>query len=74
MSAMGLGYDMAYAAAAIAASPVWGYRLLRTGKWRTDWPGRSGHGDTIEHDHRQTLLIHAVSVGVLEAYQPLAKL
>ena len=68
---MGLGYDMAYAAAAVAASPLWGYRLLRTGKWRTDWPGRFGHGDTIEHDHRQTLLIHAVSVGEVNAISKL---
>ena len=65
---------MAYAAAAVAASPVWGYRMLRTGKWRTDWPGRFGHGDTIEHDHRQTLLIHAVSVGEVNAISKLVDL
>jgi len=62
---------MAYAAAGVLSSPLWGYRLLRTGKWRTDWPGRFGHGDTIEHDHRQTVLIHAVSVGEVNAISKL---
>ena len=55
-------------------SPVWGYRLLRTGKWRTDWSGRFGHGDTLEHDHRKTLLIHAVSVGEVNAISKLVDL
>jgi 3-deoxy-D-manno-octulosonic-acid transferase len=58
--------DLAYAAAAVASSPLWGYRLLRTGKWRTDWPSRFGHTHLSPTD-RPTLLIHAVSVGEVNA-------
>lgn len=60
---MGLGYDMAYVAAALLTGPLWAYRLLHTGKWRTDWRGRFGRGQPPTRDDRPTLLIHAVSVG-----------
>ena len=63
---------MAYGAAAVASSPVWGYRLLRTGKWRTDWRGRFGHTHVRPED-RPTLLIHAVSVGEVNATPLLVK-
>lgn len=64
---MGVGHDMALAAAAAATSPFWGYHLLRTGKWRTDWPGRFGCCPPLPCDGRPTLLIHAVSVGEINA-------
>ena len=53
-----------YAVGALLSSPAWGYQLLSTGKWRTDWRGRFGH-TRIEkpREGTQTLLIHAVSVG-----------
>ena len=60
---MGLARDFAYLVGAVITSPVWSYRLLRTGKWRTDWPGRMGRCPRLAHDGRPTLLIHAVSVG-----------
>ncbi|MEX0774275.1 MAG: glycosyltransferase N-terminal domain-containing protein [Phycisphaeraceae bacterium] len=59
---MGLGLDLLYGAGGAISSPLWGYRLLRTGKWRTDWQARLGKCAPISHD-RPTLLIHAVSVG-----------
>lgn len=64
---MSVARDTVYAAVVLLTSPVWGYRLLRTGKWRTDWPGRFGHGDTPAPTDGRTLLIHAVSVGEVNA-------
>ena len=71
---MALRYDIAYGLAAAAASPVLGYRLLRTGKWRTDWRGRLGHGGAVGNgsfDDRPRVLIHAVSVGEVNAVRQL---
>lgn len=69
---MGLGYDMAYAAASIASAPVWGFKLLRTGKWRTDWPARFGRGEAIaRRDSGPTILIYGVSVGEISATRTL---
>jgi len=69
MLTMSLAYDMAYAVAAALGSPIWGYRLLRTGKWRTDWPSRFGWCkiEPSQDDQWPTLLIHAVSVGEVNA-------
>ena len=41
------------------AGPVWGYRLLRTGKWRTDWRARFGRTAALAPAQEPTLLIHA---------------
>ena len=68
---MGFGRDMLYTALAVVTCPVWVYRLLRTGKWRTDWAGRLGRGEMLERDGRSTLLIHAVSVGEVNAVRHL---
>ena len=66
-----MAYDMAYSMAALALSPVWGWRMLRTGKWRTDWRGRFGRCQ-LPPDDRPTLLIHSVSVGEVNAIRQLA--
>lgn len=65
MSGMVLVYDAAYVLAALVTSPLWGYRMLRTGKWRTDWPARFGrcHVPARAREGRPRVLIHAVSVG-----------
>ncbi len=55
--------DIAYGAAAVASSPVWGVSLLRTGKWRTDWAGRFGRAEPAGAPAGRRVLIHAVSVG-----------
>ncbi len=68
---MGKPLDLAYLVGAVTSSPVWGYQLLHTGKWRTDWRGRFGRVGADAAAQRQaqkaggqrTLLIHAVSVG-----------
>ena len=63
--------DLLYGAGLIAASPVLAYRLLRTGKWRTDWRGRLWHAEALGHDPRPTVLLHGVSVGEVAAAEPL---
>ncbi|MCC7146712.1 MAG: hypothetical protein IT443_09720 [Phycisphaeraceae bacterium] len=60
--------DIAYALGLAVLSPVWGYRLWQTGKWRTDWSARLGRTpapppDQTKPDGVRTLLFHAVSVG-----------
>ncbi len=62
--------DIAYGMGALVSSPVWGWRLWRTGKWRTDWRGRLGH-TAIRPQATPTLLIHAVSVGEVNAIRQL---
>jgi 3-deoxy-D-manno-octulosonic-acid transferase len=71
---MSLGYDMAYAVGLLLSSPLWGWKLARTGKWRTDWPARFGRCAPLSRDPanpRRTLLIHAVSVGEVDAIRKL---
>ena len=67
--------DFLYTAVAILGSPLWLYRLLRTGKWRTDWLGRFGYCQRAhdDHGHQRTLLIHAVSVGEVNSIRLLVE-
>ena len=59
--------DAAYLAAAILASPVWLPRMISTGKIRTDWPARFGRGEVLPKASRRRVLLHAVSVGEVNA-------
>ena len=59
--------DVAYLLAATATSPAWITRMARTGKLRTDWSARFGKGDRLPDTSRQRLLLHAVSVGEVNA-------
>jgi 3-deoxy-D-manno-octulosonic-acid transferase len=70
---MGLVYDLVYLAIAILTSPFWLYRLLSTGKWRTDWAGRFGRVKIAPPDGRPTILIHAVSLGEVNLTRQLVK-
>ncbi|MEM6553081.1 MAG: glycosyltransferase N-terminal domain-containing protein [Planctomycetota bacterium] len=76
---MGLGRDLCYAVAGVVSSPVWGWGLLRTGKWRTDWKGRFGwvpRSETVGFEGEQggkTLLIHGVSVGEVNLIRPMVE-
>lgn len=70
---MARGYDLLYAGAAVLGSPVLGLRLLRTGKWRTDWRGRVGRRPALPRDSRPTVLIHGVSVGEINATRELVR-
>ncbi|MBI1337972.1 MAG: 3-deoxy-D-manno-octulosonic acid transferase [Phycisphaera sp.] len=65
-------YDIAYAGAAIVLSPVLAYRMVRSGKHRTDWPARFGRVDpALPTKSRKRLLVHAVSVGEVNAVRPM---
>jgi 3-deoxy-D-manno-octulosonic-acid transferase len=66
-------YDLLYALGALVSSPVLAYGLLRTGKWRTDWPGRLGRTPPVADDSRPTLLLHGVSVGEINATRKLVQ-
>jgi 3-deoxy-D-manno-octulosonic-acid transferase len=70
---MASGYDLLYATAALLGSPVLGFNLLRTGKWRTDWKGRVGKRPPLARDPRRTVLIHGVSVGEINATRELVR-
>jgi 3-deoxy-D-manno-octulosonic-acid transferase len=70
---MSLLTDMVYGVGAAVTAPLWGYRLWRTGKWRTDWPARFGHATLKNDPARKTLLIHAVSVGEIGAIRRLVE-
>jgi 3-deoxy-D-manno-octulosonic-acid transferase len=59
--------DAAYLAAAIIASPLWLPRMISTGKIRTDWPARFGRGEDLPKADRRRVLLHAVSVGEVNA-------
>lgn len=64
----GFLHDCAYALAALVSSPLWAWRLARTGKWRTDWPARFGRVSALPRDRsRPRILLHAVSVGEVNA-------
>ena len=66
-------YDLAYVSAAIVSSPIWLFRLLRTGKLRTDWPARFGRGPVLAPTDAPRILIHAVSVGEVNAIRQLVE-
>jgi 3-deoxy-D-manno-octulosonic-acid transferase len=73
---MGLLTDAVYGLVAAATSPLWGWRMYRTGKWRTDWKERFGQVKIASDpaaDRRPTLLIHAVSVGEVNAIRQLVE-
>jgi 3-deoxy-D-manno-octulosonic-acid transferase len=66
--------DAAYCSAALVTSPVWLYRMARSGKLRTDWPARFGRvADPKPRGARPRLLIHAVSVGEVNAIRLLVE-
>lgn len=59
--------DLAYGVAAVAASPVWVPNMARRGLLRTDWSARFGHGDDLPAARSPRVLLHAVSVGEVNA-------
>jgi 3-deoxy-D-manno-octulosonic-acid transferase len=66
--------DAAYLLGMTAASPWWGWRMLRAGKHRTDWPGRLGQGTPLRPPAPQgRVLVHAVSVGEVNAARGLVE-
>ena len=52
-------------------APIWAWRMHRAGKLRTDWGARFGHGAALATPERRRILIHAVSVGEVNAIRQL---
>ena len=66
--------DAAYLLGMAAASPYWGWRMLSTGKHRTDWAARLGQGSGLRPAGTQgRVLVHAVSVGEVNAARGLVE-
>ena len=63
--------DCCYAVAALVAMPVWLARMALKGKLRTDWAARFGRGESLARTGRPRVLIHAVSVGEVNAIRGL---
>jgi 3-deoxy-D-manno-octulosonic-acid transferase len=67
MGIMGMLVDLAYLAGVTAASPVLVPRMLLRGRHRTDWSARLGHVRVTPAGQRPRILLHAVSVGEVNA-------
>lgn len=65
--------DVAYLIAVALGSPVWVWRMYRAGKLRTDWRARFGHGTPLPKVGHPRVLIHAVSVGEVNAIRLLTE-
>lgn len=74
---MSLLVDLLYLLAAMVTAPIWLVRMVATGKIRTDWPARFGRVRTAipsARDGRPRILLHAVSVGEVNAIRTLVEL
>jgi 3-deoxy-D-manno-octulosonic-acid transferase len=65
--------DVVYLVGAVLASPLWLTRMIATGKIRTDWRARLGFGEALARTTRPRILIHAVSVGEVNAIRGLVE-
>ncbi|MDG2093998.1 MAG: glycosyltransferase N-terminal domain-containing protein [Phycisphaerales bacterium] len=64
--------DVIYLIVLILTAPVWFTKMAIRGKLRTDWAGRLGCGARVHaSDGRRRILIHAVSVGEVNAVRSL---
>lgn len=70
---MGALIDIAYVSAAAVTSPIWSWRMWRTGKLQTDWASRMGEvrPPLPSRGERPRVLVHAVSVGEVNAVRAL---
>lgn len=65
--------DCVYVIVALLISPVWLLRRARAGKLGTDWASRFGRGESLalRDPNKTRILIHAVSVGEVNAIRTL---
>jgi len=68
---MGILLDAIYVVGLVLSAPVWLARMIRTGKYRTDWAGRFGRTGPIPAPRRPRVLLHGVSVGEVNAIRKL---
>ncbi|MBU3729243.1 MAG: hypothetical protein FGM37_08365 [Phycisphaerales bacterium] len=73
LSVVGALIDIAYVSAAAVTSPLWSWRMWRTGKLQTDWAARMGdvRPPLRARGERPRVLVHAVSVGEVNAVRAL---
>ena len=67
MNPMAALIDAAYLFGAAVTSPIWLTSMIRTGKIMTDWDARFGNGAVLPRNERPRILLHAVSVGEVNA-------
>ncbi|MCZ6736333.1 MAG: hypothetical protein O7C65_11150 [Planctomycetota bacterium] len=65
--------DAIYLAVAMITSPIWLVRMIRTGKIKTDWAGRFGCAHPTPATGQKRILLHAVSVGEVNAIRKLVE-
>jgi len=65
--------DLGLLLLAVLTAPIWLWRMARAGKLRTDWAGRLGHGPALPPARQPTILLHAVSVGEVNAIRLLVR-
>ncbi len=65
--------DVIYLIATVVTSPIWLTRMVRTGKIRTDWAGRLGKAMPVPEAGTKRILLHAVSVGEVNAIRKLVE-
>ena len=70
---MGMLVDLAYLAGVTVASPVLIPRLVLRGRHRTDWAARFGETRDLGSTSQPRILIHAVSVGEVNAIKVLVR-
>jgi len=66
----GIVLDALYASALALTSPLWGYRMVRHGRYRRDWPQRLGKAP-VRYGLQPIIWIHGVSLGEVNAARTL---
>lgn len=72
-AAMRFVVDLVYLLFAILASPWWVVRMTIRSRLQTDWSARFGRGPDLPATDCPTILLHAVSVGEINAIRLLVK-
>ena len=67
---MGIILDILYAVGLLATSPIWLYRMIRHGRYRTDIAQRLG-AVPVAYGLQPTIWIHGVSLGEIGAARTL---
>jgi 3-deoxy-D-manno-octulosonic-acid transferase len=69
---MGILLDIAYGFALVVCWPIWLYRMVKHGRYRTDWHERFGEAP-ISYGLQPTIWIHGVSLGEVNAARTLVQ-
>lgn len=64
--------DIAYALGLLVTSPIWVYRMVRFGRYRTDWDQRLG-AVPVRYGLQPLIWVHGVSLGEVNAARTLVE-